>query len=222
MSKTLLIIGRPGSGKSSSIYNLDPSTTFIISVASKSLPFRGTAKKYTPITGWDDKINNWYASDNCSQIIACINMVDKKRPDIKTLIVDDWQYMLSHEFMRRATERSFDKYNDLAQNGWHSIMALKNCRESLFTVVIGHSELDNQGFYRIKTIGKLLAEKMDFEGEFEMCLHARVVNGEYVFQTQQDSEYMARNPRDMFKEFLIPNDLVAVKDAVENYYNEEE
>lgn len=222
MSNPLLIIGRPGSGKSSSIYTLNPKTTFIISVASKALPFRGASKKYTPITGWDDTTNNWFATDNCERILTCIQMVNKNRPDIDTLIIDDWQYMLSHEFMRRASERSFDKFTDLAKNAWQSIMTLKACRKSLFTVVIGHSELDNHGFYRIKTLGKLLSEKMDFEGEFEMCLHARVVDGAYVFQTQQDNEYMARNPRGLFDDLFIPNDLLNVKNAIETYFNDEE
>lgn len=222
MSNPLLIIGRPGSGKSSSIYNLDPKTTFIISVASKSLPFKGASKNYKSIVGWDDKSGNWFASDSCEKILRCIRMVNKERPEITTLIIDDWQYMLSHEFMRRVSERSFDKFNDLARNGWESIMELKLCRNSLFTVVIGHSELDNQGFYRIKTLGKLLSEKMDFEGEFEMCLHARLIDGKYLFQTQQDNEYMARNPRGLFENLLIPNDLLEVKSAVENYFNDEE
>jgi len=57
--------------------------------------------------------------------------------------------------MRRAKERSFDKYNDMASNGWQSIMALKDLREDLLTVVMAHSELDSTGFARLKTVGKL-------------------------------------------------------------------
>jgi hypothetical protein len=63
---------------------------------------------------------------------------------------------------------------------------------------------------------------MDFEGEFEMCLHARVEDGEYLFQTQQDGEYMARTPMEMFNELLIPNDLLTVINEVKSYFYDEE
>jgi dephospho-CoA kinase len=222
MIPPILIIGKPGSGKSSSLRYLDPKTTFLINVIGKALPFRSYKKDYKALRSWSDLEGNRFASDKIDNILKCIEVVNKNRPEIKTLVIDDWQYILSHEFMRRAKERSFDKYNDMASNGWQSIMALKELRPDLLTVVMAHSELDQTGFARLKTVGKLLSEKMDFEGEFEMCLHARVDDGEYVFQTQQDGEYMARTPMEMFDDVLIPNDLSNVLRAVKTYFFEEE
>jgi hypothetical protein len=122
--------------------------------------------------------------------------------------------------MRRVTvpeKNPYQKYTDLALHGWQTIEALKHARKDLASVVLAHSELDQVGFSRLKTIGKMLSEKMDFEGEFEVCLHARVNDGNYVFQTNQDNEYMARSPMEMFDEMFIPNDLLAVKNLVESY-----
>lgn len=213
----ILVIGKPGSGKSASLRNLDPKTTFVISVIGKSLPFKSFRKDYKAITGWEDKKGNFYIADDIIKILKCIEVVNTKRLDIKTLVIDDWQYILSHEFMRRAKEKGYEKFTDLALTGWQSIMSLKGLRKDLASIILAHSELDHYGFARLKTIGKLLSEKVDFEGEFEVCLHARMSDGQYIFQTNQDAEFMARSPMGMFENQFMENDLTVVLDRMNAY-----
>lgn len=222
MSNTVLVIGQSGSGKSTSLRNLDPKTTFIINVLDKPLPFRGFKKGYKPCTK-ENKNGNYFATSDWSRVVRCIEMVNNERSDITTLVIDDWQYILSYEFIRRASEKGFDKFSDLANHGWSTMNACTTgTRSSLTTFILAHSDLDQTGRSKLKTIGKMLDEKITLEGLFTTVLHSRIIDGEYKFQTQDDGDFLAKSPIGMFDEHLIPNDLVSVKDAVENYFNDGE
>lgn len=220
MSNTVLVIGQSGSGKSTSLRNLNPKTTFIINVLNKPLPFKAFKKNYQPCTK-ENKKGNYFASDNWDHIVKCIEMVNKERPDITTLIIDDWQYILAYEFMRRVSEKGFDKFSELANHGWSTINACLATRPTLTNFILSHSDVDSTGRSKCKTIGKMLDEKITIEGLFTTVLHSRVIDGEYKFQTQYDGEFLAKSPMGMFEEHLVPNDLVSVKSAVENYFNDE-
>lgn len=221
MSNTVLVIGQSGSGKSTSLRNLDPKTTFVINVLDKPLPFKAFKKNYHAVSK-ENKDGNYYSTDNWANIVSCIEMVSKKRPEVTTLIIDDWQYILAHEFMRRVDEKGYDKFSELANHGWSTINACLGTRDTLTNFILAHSDVDSTGRSKCKTIGKMLDEKITIEGLFTTVLHSRVVDGEYKFQTQYDGEFLAKSPMGMFEEHLIPNDLVSVKDAVENYFNDEE
>lgn len=220
MSNTVLIIGQSGSGKSTSLRNLNPKTTFIINVLDKPLPFKSFRKNYLPFTK-QNKNGNYYTTDNWEQVIKCVEMINKEKPEITTLIIDDWQYILAHEFMRRVSEKGFDKFSELANHGWSTINACLGTRSTLTNFILSHSDVDSTGRSKCKTIGKMLDEKITIEGLFTTVLHSRVVDGNYMFQTQYDGEFLAKSPMGMFEDHLIPNDLVSVKDAVENYFNDE-
>ena len=94
--ETLCIYGESGTGKSTSLRNMDPKTTFIISTTGKPLPFRGWRKKYTPlIIEKDDKgktksvSGNYYISSNWESILKILKIVNKLMPHIKAVILDD-------------------------------------------------------------------------------------------------------------------------------------
>lgn len=230
MSNTVLVIGQSGSGKSTSIRNLDPKSTFIINVLDKPLPFRGYKKNYHPIRSKLDEEGkktgsyegNYLSTDDWDLIVKTIWIIDSQRPDITTLIIDDWQYILAYEFMRRVGEKGFDKFSELANHGWQTINACMNTRANLTSFILAHSDMDNTGRSKCKTIGKMLDEKITIEGLFTTVLHSRVIDGQYLFQTQYDGEHLAKSPMEMFQSNLIPNDLLLVKEAVENYFNDEE
>lgn len=221
MSNTVLVMGASGTGKSSSIKNLKPESTFIISVLDKPLPFKGYKNRYKPIKSWDDKEGHYLATDDWAKIVKCISFVDKMRPEITTLIIDDLQYVLANEFMRRSGERGFDKYSELAMHYWQIINAATASRSDLMCVFLSHNEFDANGKSKVKTIGKLLDEKITIEGMFTVVLHSVVQDGEFQFLTQTDGMHTAKSPIGMFGSQFIDNDMLHVKNCVESYFNDD-
>lgn len=217
MSASVLIIGPSGSGKSSSLRNLDPETTFILSVLDKPLPFKGYKKRYKPIASWEDTEGNYLSSDDWIRILKCIQYVDKVRTDISVLVIDDMQYILANEYMRRSHEKGFEKYSELANHYWQIINTANSCRSDLMVFLLSHNEVDNMGHSKVKTIGKLLDEKITIEGLFTTVLHTNVRDGEYKFITQNDGMSTCKSPIGMFSERLIDNDLKLIADTIAAY-----
>jgi hypothetical protein len=215
-------MGASGTGKSTSLRTLDHKTTFIISVLDKPLPFKGYKKIYIPIKGWDDAEGNYLATDDWQRVLKCIAMVNKLRPEITTLVIDDMQYIIANEFMRRSAEKGYDKYNELASHYWQIVNAATGSRATLLSVFLSHNEIDSNGRSKVKTIGKMLDDKITIEGMFTTVLHSMTIDDEYKFLTQNDGVHMAKSPIDMFEDKMIDNDLLFVKQQVENYFNDEE
>lgn len=216
MSNTVLVIGQSGSGKSTSLRNLDPKSTFIISVLDKPLPFKGYKKLYS------EEKKNFYCSDDYKSIINYIKAINERRPDISTLVIDDAHFLMANEFMTRACEKGFDKFSEMAQHMWMVMCAITSTRNNLTCFVLSHNEIDNVGMSKPKTVGKMLDDKITLEAMVTVCLHTMVKDGEYKFLTQNDGNHVCKSPIGMFDDALIDNDLLIVKEKIENYFNDEE
>lgn len=107
MAEACLIVAESGSGKSTSIRTLDPATTFIINVANKPLPFKGWREKYTLLSKENAK-GNMSNTSTPGGVVKALEYVSTNRPEIKTIVVDDWQYMSSFEFFDRALEKGWN------------------------------------------------------------------------------------------------------------------
>ena len=218
MSNCILVIGESGSGKSTSIRTLNPEETLIINVLDKPLPFKGYKNKYKKLTEEGAK-GNYYATDNFSKLMSCIKIANGRK-GIKNIIIDDYQYMLCNEFMRRAMEKGFDKFSEIAQHAWAIINALTQCREDLFCFVLSHSDADSSGKMKCKTIGKMLDDKVTLEGMFTVVLHTQIIDGQYKFLTQNNGTHIAKSPMGMFDSQYIDNDLLLVKNKINDYSEE--
>lgn len=214
-------------GKSTSLRNLNPEETFIISTTGKPLPFKGWRKKYTPFKIEDGKpVGNYYVSSNWEQILKVLKLVNKM-PKIKQVIIDDMQYILSYEFVDRATEIGYSKFSELAQHLMEILRYAEQMRDDCKMIFLTHCENVGDSLnpkYVIKTIGKLLAEKVTLEGLFTYLLFTKVQEGddgkmEYKFLTNTDGACVAKTPLGMYEELLIDNDLNEVIKTIDEYNN---
>jgi hypothetical protein len=221
MANLTLIMGECGSGKTTSLRNLNPDETFIINIENKPLPFRNFKNLFRSAPEGDKKIN-YYAEDNAIKIVSAINKISKERPDIKYLVIDDFGYLMSNEFFAKASEKGYEKYSILGQHAWMVLNALKGSRNDLYCFVMAHNELTNDGKYKIRTIGRMLDEKFNVEGIFPHVYHALVIEGRYRFLTHNDGKHIARSPLDMFKDDYIENDLQKIIEVYEDFYGKPE
>lgn len=225
-AETIAIVGESGTGKSTSLRNLNPEETFIISTTGKPLPFRGWKKKYSPIKISADGISgNYFTSSKWDQIMKILQIVDKKMPHIKQVIVDDFQYVLSYEFVDRATEVGYTKFTELAQHAMEILRYAEKMRDDCKMIFLTHSENVGDAMnpkYVIKTVGKLLAEKVTLEGLFTYIFFTRVSEGtdgrmEYKLLTNSDGTCVAKTSLGMFEEMEIDNDLNEIIKVIDEY-----
>lgn len=227
MAQGILIIADPGCGKSTSIETLDPKETFIVNVANKPLPFKGWKKKYIQWSK-DNPSGNLYGGSTAQQIEACLRYVNEKRPDIKTIVVDDFQYMSSFEFFDSVDEKGYEKFTRIGAHLARIARLPKDLRDDLTIIFLTHAEesTDMEGKRKVKakTIGKMVDEKLSLEGLFSIVLFGKVKKEKeggvrYVFETQNNGENTCKAPRGMFDTVEIPNDLKLVKDSIVAFEN---
>lgn len=216
MALAILIIGESGTGKSTAIKTLDPKETGIIAVRNKPLPFRGWKKLYYPST--KEKRGNYRITNKHTEIIKSLLHISEKKPNIKNVIIDDFQYIMATEFMNRALENGWGKFTEIASHVWDIFDIIDRLRDDLNIFFLSHSEVsEKDGKSRMKTIGKMLNEKITVEGLFTVVLHSDVSNGKYFFKTQSDETTVAKSPMEMFDKPIIPNDLQLVVDSIHKY-----
>lgn len=223
-AETLLILGDSGCGKTSSLRNLDPKETFIISTTSKPLPWRGWKKMYTKFDPKTNPEGNWYQTSKSANILTIVKYINAKRPEIKNVIVDDVQYTMSFEYMDRRKETGYQKFSDIGGDFTDLLRTADILRDGMKLIFTGHAENVGDAMnphWTLKTIGKMVAEKITPEGLFTYVFYALVQSGddkmEYKFLTNTDGEHVAKTPLGMFDNQLIDNDLAEIIKTIDAY-----
>lgn len=210
MSYACLILGESGTGKTCSLRNLDPKNTLLIQPVLKPLPFRSTGWKEIKQKGDG---NNILVCSNPQAIINCMHA-----SPFDVIVVDDWQYILASMYMAARNVKGFDKFTEIGGAGFDIAKAASELGENKRVYVLAHTTSDEFGNTRIKTLGKLLDDKIVVEGMFTTVLRTHVENGRYLFSTQNSGSDTVKSPMGMFSEQYIENDLAAIDRVICDYY----
>jgi hypothetical protein len=200
MGLPVLILGESGTGKSASMRNFKHGELAIANVARKPLPFKGSFETID--------------SDSYREIKKFLS-----ETKAQSIVIDDVQYLMANEFMRRATERGYDKFTEIAQNMWDLVQfVINDLPKTTVVYFMAHIDRDQNGNEKIKTIGKLLDEKITVEGMFTIVLKTNVTDGVYSFLTQNSGHDTVKSPIGLFNSYAIENDLKYVDEKIRNYY----
>lgn len=216
MSIVTMILGETGTGKSTSLRNLDPANTLLIQSVKKPLPFRSNGWK--PASK-DNPAGSVYVSDESHNIVKAMARTKKE-----IVIIDDFQYVMANEFMRRVTDievgnAAFAKYNEIARHAWDILTTASSLSDEKRVYILSHTSTDDFGKTKIKTVGKLLDEKIVMEGLVTIVLRTDVINDQYVFRTKNNGRDTVKSPLGLFESEHIENDLAVVDAAIYGYYN---
>lgn len=200
MSTAVLILGKSGTGKSASLRNFKPDDVALIQVVKKPLPFKSV--------GWKP-----YQTDSWSHIIAAMRKTQRK-----VIVIDDFQYLLANEYMRRTDETGFTKFTEIGRHAWEVLTAAAALPDDVRVYILSHTEENDYGQVKMKTIGKMLDEKITLEGLATIVLRTHVNDGEYQFSTRNSGSDTTKSPIGLFDDTYIPNDLSAVDATIVDYY----
>lgn len=207
MGMPILIYGKSGSGKSRSLKFFEDKEILLVNVEGKDLPFRSKFKYVC-------------RTDSIDTIVEQCN----KMP-CKICVIDDAGYLMTHKFMENHRSKkgnaSFEMYDEIADTMYFLIQRIKKEIPADITVYIMlHEDTSDMGETKIRTIGKLIDNKVCLEGMVTICLRCMSDHGKHFFRTKTDGYDITKTPEDLFSEdeIEIDNNLKVVDEKIREFY----
>lgn len=233
MARKILVIGKSGSGKSTSIYNMNPAETAVIKLANKELPVRGGDKKFGAVYVTDptrDLFNPSSKGDSSQLFKELTNEVKRiltQKPGVKNIIIDDLFYAMSFENFDKMNIKDFSKYTGIAHTMYKLLMFpdMLTKMEDLTFIYMTHTDIDPKtGETIIKSIGRMIDNQLGVEGLFTVVVEALAyvpeLDTKHMFKVHNtDGMSVVKTPMGMFEEDYIPNDLNLLINTIKEYYN---
>lgn len=221
-SKLIGIVGATGTGKSTAIKHLNPEETYIINVAKKELPFKGSEKLYNA------EKRNYKDVDDATEITRLLKTISEKAPHIKNIVIEDSNYIMGFNIVSKADQVGFTKFSLMAKDMVELMREARKLRDDIKVFYLSHPDTIEDGGeivgYKIKTAGKMIDNQVLLEGLLTVCLYTFVEENKdgtcsYNFVTNRFKKMPAKSPDGMFDEIKIPNNLQYVCDKLDEYYN---
>lgn len=206
MGIPVMIIGKSGAGKSTSLRNFSEDELYLIKVLGKPLPFR-------------KQFNSTLQTDDYQSILKALIKAQKK-----AIVIDDAGYLITNHFMKNHASVGggnavFGLYNEIGDKFWSLVDYVSNkLPEDKIVYFIMHEDKDDMGEVKPKTIGKLLDEKVCLEGMFTVVLRCMGDSEKHYFRTKTMGSDVTKTPMGMFEDEEIDNDLKRVDEIIRNYY----
>jgi len=213
MSKTILVMGESGSGKTTAMRNLDAKKTYYIDCDKKGLSWKGWKQQYNA------ENKNYKATSDAKTIKEILIGIDTKT-DLEVVVVDTLNGIMIDDEFARMKEKNYDKWADLAYSVYDLVSVANNLQRDNLTIIFTiHSQTDREesGYLwtRAKTSGKKL-DKVVLESKFTTVLLAKAVDGKYVFETRANNS-TTKTPLGAFDSDTIENDIVKVLEILKEY-----
>lgn len=206
MGLPVMIIGKSGSGKTTSLRNFGEDEVYLIKVLGKPLPFRKQFK-------------STFQTDDYQAILKALVKTPKK-----TIVIDDAGYLITNHFMNNHSSAGggngvFTLYNEIGDRFWRLVeYVINNLPEDKIVYFMMHEDKNDAGDIKPKTIGKLLDEKVCLEGMFTIVLRCMTDTDKHIFRTKTNGADVTKAPIGMFEDDEIDNDLKAVDGTIRRYY----
>lgn len=199
MSQLTFILGRSGTGKSTSLRNFKKADSIgYITATGKKLPFK-------------NDIGQFHAK-NYSELKAAIN---QSKADI--MVIDDFNYFMSFEEFSQASVKGYEKFTQMAVNVVDIIELITTKDGDQRFYIMAHSEQNDDGQLRLKTTGKMVSDKFVPEGLANQVVETAVIDREFVFKVKTDGMGI-KTPMGMFDTETIPNDLKELDKKIKAFY----
>jgi len=201
MAVPVIVYGKSGSGKSRSLKNFAEDEIYLVNILGKMMPFKGQFKYTTD-------------GDNVQTIMAGL----AKMPT-NAAVIDDFGYIMTNMWMRgHGAGDQFKLYSTIGDTVWNLIEYIKNLPRDKVVYLIMHDDTGDDGFSKLRTIGKLLDQKVCIEGMVTVVLHSIIKGEKHLFRTNSDGSDLAKSPEGMFPEAEMENDLKAMDGYIREYW----